>query len=187
MHILHIETGRHLYGGALQVLFLLRGLAESGCRNSLACPSGSAIASAAGACSQLCEIPARGDLDPALMLRLRGIIAAGRPDLVHVHSRRGADLWGALAAWSRGVPVLITRRVDNPENLLTRALEIPAFMTGSLPFPRPSGRCCCPKGFRPRRSPAFQAQSTTAATRHRATESGFSGNSVCNRPTVRSE
>ena len=123
MHILHIETGRHLYGGALQVLFLLRGLAETGCRNSLACPSGSAIASVAGACSQLYAVPVRGDLDAVFMLRLRSIIAAGRPDLVHVHSRRGADLWGALAAWSRGVPALITRRVDNPENSLIARLK----------------------------------------------------------------
>jgi glycosyltransferase involved in cell wall biosynthesis len=123
MHILHIETGRHLYGGALQVLFLLRGLAEAGCRNSLACPSGSAIASAAGTCSQLYEVPVRGDLDAAFMPRLRGIIAVGRPDLVHVHSRRGADLWGGLAAWSRGVPSLITRRVDNPENPLVARLK----------------------------------------------------------------
>jgi glycosyltransferase involved in cell wall biosynthesis len=57
------------------------------------------------------------------MLRLRGIIAVGRPDLVHVHSRRGADLWGGLAAWSRGVPALITRRVDNPENPLAARLK----------------------------------------------------------------
>ena len=127
MHILHIETGRHLYGGALQVLFLLRGLAEAGCRNSLVCPSGSAIASAAGSCSQLHAIPVLGDLDPTFMLRLRGIIAAGRPDLVHVHSRRGADLWGALAARSRGVPALITRRVDNPENLLLARLKYRLF------------------------------------------------------------
>ena len=123
MHILHIETGRHLYGGALQVLFLLRGLAETGCRNSLACPSGSAIASAAGSCSQLHAVPVRGDLDPTFMLRLRGIITAGRPDLVHVHSRRGADLWGGLAAWSRGVPALITRRVDNPETPLVARMK----------------------------------------------------------------
>jgi glycosyltransferase involved in cell wall biosynthesis len=123
MHILHIETGRHLYGGALQVLFLLRGLAETGCRNSLACPSGSAIASAAGTCSRLYEVPVRGDLDAAFMLRLRGIIAVGRPDLVHVHSRRGADLWGGLAAWNRGIPALITRRVDNPENPLAARLK----------------------------------------------------------------
>ena len=127
MHILHIETGRHLYGGALQVLFLLRGLAETGCRNSLVCSSGSAIASAAGSCSQLHAIPVLGDLDPTFMLRLRGIIAAGRPNLVHVHSRRGADLWGALAARSRGVPALITRRVDNPENLLLARLKYRLF------------------------------------------------------------
>jgi glycosyltransferase involved in cell wall biosynthesis len=123
MHILHIESGRHLYGGALQVLFLLRGLTAAGCRTSLVCPSGSTIASAAGTCAQVYEVPLRGDLDAAFMLRLRGIIAAGRPDLVHVHSRRGADLWGGMAARSRGVPALITRRVDNPENPLVARLK----------------------------------------------------------------
>jgi glycosyltransferase involved in cell wall biosynthesis len=127
MHILHIETGRHLYGGALQVLFLLRGLAETDCRNSLVCLPDSGIASAAGSCSQLHAVPVWGDLDPTFMLRLRSIITAGRPDLVHVHSRRGADLWGALAARSQRVPALITRRVDNPENPLIARMKYRLF------------------------------------------------------------
>jgi glycosyltransferase involved in cell wall biosynthesis len=38
-----------------------------------------------------------------------------RPDLVHVHSRRGADVWGGLAARICGIPAVLTRRVDNPE------------------------------------------------------------------------
>jgi glycosyltransferase involved in cell wall biosynthesis len=49
------------------------------------------------------------------MLRLVHIIKLTQPNVVHVHSRRGADLWGALAARSRCVPAVVTRRVDNPE------------------------------------------------------------------------
>ena len=41
MKILHIETGRHLYGGALQVFYLLRGLHAAGVENILVCAPGS--------------------------------------------------------------------------------------------------------------------------------------------------
>ena len=58
----------------------------------------------------------RGELDVLFMSRLIRIISAEQPDIVHVHSRRGADLWGAAAAWRMRIPAIITRRVDNPEN-----------------------------------------------------------------------
>ncbi len=116
IHILHIETGRHLYGGALQVFYLMRGLAQNGCRNTLVCPSGSDIAKAAPPGAQIFAVPARGELDALFMLRLRRIISRTQPDLVHVHSRRGADIWGTAAAWCTRTPAIITRRVDNPEN-----------------------------------------------------------------------
>ncbi|MFZ0131118.1 MAG: glycosyltransferase family 4 protein [Desulfobacterales bacterium] len=116
--ILHIETGRHLYGGALQVLYLLQGLAQKGYRSSLFCSAGSAIAPAARPFATVHAAVVRGDLDAGVIVRLRRIIAAEKPDLVHVHSRRGADVWGALAARSRRVPALVTRRVDNPEPTL---------------------------------------------------------------------
>ena len=116
IHILHIETGRHLYGGGLQVLYLMRGLAQNGCRNTLVCPSGSDIAKAAPPGAQIFRVPVRGELDALFMLRLCRIISATQPDLVHVHSRRGADIWGAAAAWCTHTPAIITRRVDNPES-----------------------------------------------------------------------
>ncbi|MFZ0612841.1 MAG: glycosyltransferase [Desulfobacterales bacterium] len=114
-HVLHIETGRHLYGGALQVLYLLKGLAQEGYRNSLFCAAGSAIAPAARPFATVHAAGVRGDLDAGVIVRLRRIISEEKPDLVHVHSRRGADVWGALAARSRRVPAVVTRRVDNPE------------------------------------------------------------------------
>ncbi|MFP4607880.1 MAG: glycosyltransferase, partial [Thiohalospira sp.] len=116
MRILHVETGRHLYGGAAQVLYLLEGLARSGCESHLACPADSAIVKAArDAGIPVHDTGRGGDLAPAMALRLRRLLGRLRPDLVHVHSRRGADPWGGLAARWAGVPAVLSRRVDNPE------------------------------------------------------------------------
>lgn len=123
IHILHIETGRHLYGGALQVFYLMKGLAENGCRNTIVCPSGSDIAKAKIPGTQMCAVPVRGELDALFMLRLCRIIRAVQPDLVHVHSRRGADIWGAVAARCTRTPAVITRRVDNPETFIIARLK----------------------------------------------------------------
>lgn len=116
MKVLHVESGRHLYGGALQVLFLLRGLPAHGVDSVLACPPGSAIAAAAREEGmQVREVSMGGDLDLPLVGRLTRLIRAERPDLVHLHSRRGADVLGGLAARRAGVPAVLSRRVDNPE------------------------------------------------------------------------
>ena len=48
MRSLHVETGRHLYGGAQQVIYLLSGLVERGDDVLLVCPPGSEIERAAG-------------------------------------------------------------------------------------------------------------------------------------------
>jgi glycosyltransferase involved in cell wall biosynthesis len=113
--VLHVESGRHLYGGARQVLYIMEGLAQRGITNLLACPSAAHIAEPARACAQVFEIPMKGDLDVGLAVRLKHLIARECPALVHIHSRRGADLWGGLAAKWAGVPCVLSRRVDNPE------------------------------------------------------------------------
>ena len=47
MKIVHVEAGRHLYGGALQVVFLLRALAgQPGEQHVLVCAPGAAIGQA---------------------------------------------------------------------------------------------------------------------------------------------
>ncbi len=115
MKILHVETGKQLYGGALQVCHLMEGLRRAGEQNILVCPEGSAIAAAAGEMATVHEIPMRGDLDVAFLWRLRSILRRESPDLLHLHSRRGADLWGGIAGCLEGVPTVLSRRVDNPE------------------------------------------------------------------------
>lgn len=115
MKVLHVESGRHLYGGARQVVHIMEGLSSRGVRNLLACPAGAHIAEPARAHGQVFEIPMKGDLDAGLSLRLRRLIKEQAPDIVHVHSRRGADVWGGVAANLARVPAVVSRRVDNPE------------------------------------------------------------------------
>ncbi len=115
MKILHVEGGRNLYGGAFQVLHLLRGLAARGHDNLLACPRGCALGEAARPVAEVYGMPMHGDADLLMAVRLRRLIRHTRPDLVHLHSRIGADVMGGLAARLAGVAVIHTRRVDNPE------------------------------------------------------------------------
>jgi glycosyltransferase involved in cell wall biosynthesis len=119
LRILHVETGMSLYGGALQVFYLLRGLKEAGnIENVLICPEGSEISIAAAGCTRLQALPMRGDLDLPFFMRFIKIINRERPHLIHLHSRRGADILGGIASRFTGTPCLLTRRVDNPENRL---------------------------------------------------------------------
>ena len=115
MKVLHVEAGKHLYGGARQVAYILEGLKQRGVENSLVCCEGSDIAQQAQHSAQVHAIKMRGDADILLVLRLLRIIRDVNPDIIHLHSRRGADLWGALAARLSGIPVVLSRRVDNLE------------------------------------------------------------------------
>lgn len=118
MRVVHLESGRHLYGGARQVCDLIAGLADLGVDNLLICPRDSAIAATVGSMGQVAEvieIPMRGDLDFSVPLRLRTLLASRQPNLVHVHSRRGADRFGGWSARWAGVPAVLTRRVDSDE------------------------------------------------------------------------
>lgn len=116
MKVLHVETGRNLYGGAQQVLWLIDGLAKHGVRSVLVCSKGSAISQIAQEQGlRIIAIPCAGDLDLRFGWRLKGLIEQEQPDLVHCHSRRGADLLGGRAARHAGVPAVVSRRVDNHE------------------------------------------------------------------------
>jgi glycosyltransferase involved in cell wall biosynthesis len=118
MKILHAETGRHLYGGALQVALLVNGLEARGCGNLLLCPEGSAVGLAVQGRSRVVAPRLAGELDPRLPLRLMHAVRLFQPHLIHTHSRRGADYWGGIVAALTGTPAVVSRRVDNPEPVL---------------------------------------------------------------------
>lgn len=115
MKVLHIEAGRSIYGGARQVLYIMEGLQKRGITNLLACPIDADIAQAAKEDAQVYPIKMNGDIDIGMVGRLKQLIVETTPDLVHIHSRRGADLYGGIAARKTKVPSVLSRRVDNPE------------------------------------------------------------------------
>lgn len=116
LKLLHVETGQHLYGGAQQVAYLLDGLAAQGVDNHLVCPPGAAIgAHFAGSAVTVHPLRCSGDADIGFIRRLARVLREQQPDLVHLHSRRGADVLGGIAARWAGVPAVLSRRVDNPE------------------------------------------------------------------------
>lgn len=126
--ILHVETGRHLYGGPQQVLYLLTALAARGHDCTLVCPPGSGVDGAARAQGiRVRNLFCAGDLDLPFAYRLTQFINEWRPALVHCHSRRGADILGGLAASFADVPAVVSRRVDNTELALVAALRYRPF------------------------------------------------------------
>jgi glycosyltransferase involved in cell wall biosynthesis len=133
MRVAHIESGRHLYGGPSQVAYLARGLAARGIDNVVICSAGGALAGTLGGADSerdvagpagagtnsgahfgvhVVTLPMAGDLDAAMLPRLRRALRAAAPDVVHVHSRRGAEIFGAAAATFERLPAVLTRRVD---------------------------------------------------------------------------
>ncbi len=116
MRVLHLEAGVHVYGGALQVFLLVEGLGRRGVENVLVVPRGGETEEEARARGlPVRSLPLAGEADILFPSRFRALIRETAPDLVHLHSRRGADTLGALGALGTGVPVVLTRRVDNPE------------------------------------------------------------------------
>ena len=95
------------------MLHLIEGLSARGVDNVLVCTAGSAIAGEAGARCDVIELPLRGDVDPLAVRRLRRALGSARPDIVHVHSRRGADLYAGLASIGAPWPAVLSRRVDH--------------------------------------------------------------------------
>jgi len=117
MRTVHLETGRHLYGGGAQVLHLVTGLAARGDEPLLVAPAESGIAREAASRGLPVEtLPFSGEGDLAFVLRFRSLLRRVRPSLVHLHSRRGADTLGWLGARLAGIPTVLSRRVDNRES-----------------------------------------------------------------------
>lgn len=117
MKIVHVETGRHFYGGAQQVIWLVSGLARQGVNGLLVCPPDSDINRVARSNGlRVQNIRCAGDHDLGFAWRLRTCLNREKPDVVHCHSRRGADFSGGLAASLAGIPAVVSRRVDSAES-----------------------------------------------------------------------
>ncbi|MDC8832074.1 glycosyltransferase [Alteromonas gilva] len=121
MRILHLELGRHLYGGAKQVEYLINAIhQQSNAEQLLVCAAGSDIAGLDLPGCNVIPLPYAGEADISLVWRLSALIRNHKPDIFHTHSRRGADVWGALVARNCNIPAVCTRRVDNVEGALSK-------------------------------------------------------------------
>lgn len=119
MKIMHVETGRHFYGGAQQVVWLIGGLAARGVDNLLVCAPESAIDKVARRAGiEVCNLGCSGDLDLPFAVKLAKLARRVKPDIVHCHSRRGADFLGGWALALAGIPAVLSRRVDHEEAAL---------------------------------------------------------------------
>ena len=116
MKIFHVETGCHLYGGALQVQYLMQGLARLGHRQRAAVrPAQSAGAGGAGRGEGVrLRHPRRPR--PAAWSGVCGACcgASGRTCCTCT-AGAGRICWAASPGAWPGLPVLLTRRVDNRE------------------------------------------------------------------------
>jgi len=116
MRILHIEMGHHLYGGALQALYLTEGLERRGHESLFICAKGSDVkAELVRRGLSMTAVTYRREADILLVFRIAAVARRFRPDIVHLHSRRGADFYGALGAKLGKTPaIVLSRRVDDP-------------------------------------------------------------------------
>ena len=128
MKVLHVETGRHFLGGPQQVIYLIDALNQRGIDNILVCPPDSGIDTVARQHGiRVQNLYCAGDLDLPFAYRLTQFIGDEQPDLVHCHSRRGADVLGGLAASFADVPAIVSRRVDHTELRLVAGLRYRPF------------------------------------------------------------
>jgi glycosyltransferase involved in cell wall biosynthesis len=126
--LLHVETGRHFLGCPQQVIYLINALRERGHDNTLVCPPDSGINNVARQAGiRVQNLFCAGDLDLPFAYRLAQYFKEARPDIVHCHSRRGADILGGLAASFADIPTVVSRRVDNTEMRLMAALRYRPF------------------------------------------------------------
>ncbi len=128
MKILHVETGRHFLGGPQQVIYLINALRERGHENTLVCPPDSGIDTVARENGiRVHNLFCAGDLDLPFAYRLSQFLKEQQPDILHCHSRRGADILGGLAASVTDVPAVVSRRVDNTEMRVMAAIRYRPF------------------------------------------------------------
>ncbi|MGI9248918.1 MAG: glycosyltransferase, partial [Woeseiaceae bacterium] len=96
--------------------------------NTLVCPPDSGIDGVARQAGiRVQNLFCAGDLDLPFAYRLAQYLKELGPDIVHCHSRRGADILGGLAASFVDIPTVVSRRVDNTEMRLMAALRYRPF------------------------------------------------------------
>ncbi len=111
---LHIDAGRSWRGGQRQVFLLTTALRARGREPLVVGVSGSPLLERLqGAGIATASIPMRSDWDIRSAKRLRSIIRAWHPDVVHAHDAR-AHAISIIALAGDATPLIVTRRVTFP-------------------------------------------------------------------------
>ena len=122
MKILHIENGRNFYGGPQQVLYLCSGLDQKGIKNIVICHPESFLKNQLEKIGiKVIGLACKSDFDLIFALNLYKIIRREKPDIIHCHSRKGADFLSGFIAKSMSVSNVLSRRVDSYEpNIISK-------------------------------------------------------------------
>lgn len=125
LRILHIDPERAWGGGERQVIGLLSHLSRWGHDNHLLCHPGSPLEEAARQIGvRTSPIRMRNEIDLRAVAPLRRLLASGRYDIVHFHTKRAHALAFWLGRRSQALRRVVTRRMDYPmrRNWYERAL-----------------------------------------------------------------
>lgn len=111
LRTLHIDAGREWRGGQRQVWLLSQGLRTRGHEPLVVgIPDSPLLQRLRARGIAVAAVPMRADWDLRAARRIRALIRAWRPDVVHAHDARGHAI--ALAALlGSHVPLIVTRRV----------------------------------------------------------------------------
>ena len=120
MKVLHIEGGKNFYGGSTQVFYLINGLFTSGIDNVLICPYQNELINKSQDITKIYGVSFYGDLDLSIFFKILCITIIEKPDVIHVHSRRGVDFYGGLVGFLTRTKCILTRRVDNEERIFSK-------------------------------------------------------------------
>jgi glycosyltransferase involved in cell wall biosynthesis len=124
IRVVHVEAGRHLFGGARQVLDLHAGLLDAGVDSQLVAPPDSEVLAevlASGLPGM--AMPMAGEVDLRMAVRLIRLLRDRPTAILHAHSRRGADIYGGIAARLAGHRAVLSRRIDRPERRFPGGLK----------------------------------------------------------------
>ncbi len=112
-----------MYGGPLQVHYLIRELYKYNIESVLICSKSSNLAEITKPFCKIIELEMRGDFDLRLLFQIIKLSRIENPNLIHLHSRRISEYIGGLAAKVNKIPSILTRRVDNKENIFVSKLK----------------------------------------------------------------
>lgn len=111
LRILHIDSGREWRGGQRQVLLLAQGLREKGHEPLVVgAPDSPLMHRLRSRGVANAAVSMRADWDLRAARRIRALVRAWRPDVVHAHDARGHALAITALIGSR-IPLVVTRRV----------------------------------------------------------------------------